>query len=274
MKNLRLRHGLSVSLMLLLSGLAIDRPASGDSLASCSAIDRTDGPKVVLSKLEFRDSSGATRVLNDELEIGILLALKARFGNLFSEAEPSPVICSGRAPRSDGSDFTSNLVKVLNGRDVLLEVWGTVKEGGSSDDHTYGGSFYMVVVPVRHYEGVEKKLDFHMLRYPNTPRGEFEDACLSMVFGTEFEVYTSIANGMKALKDGRYDAAKSYIAGARLSWKKSLADGTLAETATDEQQVLGYIIDLEEEIVSAARADTNYAGDLVAIEEALVSGGQ
>lgn len=257
-----------------LVGIALCGVAHGQSLVDCSGINQTAGPKVVVDKLEYQGEAGETQILTNEYKMEFLLELLSRLGNLFPDTQPRPVLCANRAPKPDGSDFIPALVRTLNNREVLLEVWGTIKAGKRDGKQALGGSIFMMIIPVRHYEGSSAQLDFHLLAYPKKERGDLETASMEMAFGTEFDVYASIAQGIKELKNHSYDKAKKYLANARIQWEKALEEGSLARTATDQHRILEYIKNLEEKTTAAAAADLGYRGDMVAVEDLLEERGR
>lgn len=240
--------------------------AFAQSLTGCSGINQTTGYKVVLDKLEFKSEAGETQILTSEYEFEFLLELRSRLKNLFPDTQPKPVLCANRAPNPDGSDFVPDLVRTLNNRDVLLEVWGTIKACKKDGEQALRANISIMIIPVRCYEGSNAQLDFHLLSYPKTTiQGDLETAIVKMAFGTEFDVYTSIAHGIKELKNDSYDKAKKYFSNARIQWEKSFKKGSLANTTTDQPSVLEYIRKLEQKTVAEAAADPNYKGDLVAV---------
>ncbi len=257
-----------------LLGIALCDFASAQSLAGCRGINQTDGLKVVLDKLELKSEAGTTQILTSEYEFEFLLELRSRLKNLFPDTQPKPVLCANRAPNPDGSDFVPGLVKTLNNRDVLVEIWGTVKASTENGEQALKANIFMMIIPVRHYEGSSAQLDFHLLSYPKkNVQGDFETAIVKMVLGAEFDVYTSIAHGIKALKNDSYNDAKMYLSNARIQWEKALEKGSLSNSAIDQNLVLAYIRNLEQKTIAEAAADSNYSGDLMAIMDVLVERG-
>lgn len=242
-----------------------------ESLADCSGINSTPGPKVVLDRLIYESDKGVTKVLTGEMLLYINMISRLR--NLFSETHPEPVLCENRAPKPDGTDFIPDLVQTLNNRNVLLEVWGTIKGSTTDNKQKLGASIYIIIIPIRDDEGIHSKLDFHLLSYPEEQRGDLIPASIEMVLGTEFEVYTSIAHSIKELQNASYDNAQKYLSYARIEWEKALKNNSLAMTATNQDLVLDYIKDLEKRIITDARNDPDYEGDLAAVVDALVERG-
>ncbi len=242
----------------------------GQSLTDCTGINSTPGQKVVLDKLVYESDSGSIKILTGEMLL--MIELISRLRNLFPDAQPQSVLCENRAPRSDGSDFVTNLVETLDNREVLLEVWGTINGSTNDNEQKLGGSIYMMIIPVRNDAGIHSKLDFHLLSYPKEQRGDLISACTKMVLGTEFDVYISIARGLKELQNSSYDDAKKYLSNARIQWERALQKNSLAMTATDQNLILGYIKDLEQRIITESRNDPGYDGDLGAVVDVLTEG--
>ncbi len=248
-------------------------PASAQSLSGCSGIEGTTGPKVVLDKLEYRNEAGEIQILTSDYELELILELRSRLQNLFPDTQPLPVLCAKRAPKPDGTDFIPSLVKTLNNRNVLLEIWGTIKAGKKNGKQALGANILMMLIPVRYYEGSDSQLDFHILSYPKKEEDDLEAASIEIAFGTEFNVYAAIAHGIKALRNNSYDKAKKYFSDARIQWENALADGSLANTPTNQDLILQYIKNLEQKTITEAAADPNYSGDLVALADMLEDGG-
>lgn len=249
--------------------IALCNLSFAQSLADCSGINLTPGPKVLVDTLKYTSADNKTQILTSEYEFEFLLELRSRFQNLFSDTQPQPVLCANRDPKPDGSDFVPNLVKTLHNSDVLLEVWGTIKAGKKNGKEALGANILMIIIPIRYYEGSTAQLDFHLLSYPKTEQDDLEAASVQMAFGTEFDVYTSIAYGIKFLKNGSYDKAKKYFSRARIQWENALKKKTLATTLTDQEPILNYIKNLEKKTVTEAAADPSYRGDLIAVADAL-----
>jgi hypothetical protein len=258
---------LKLTAFLYLAGMVLCNAASAQSLAGCGGIDQTAGAKVVLDKLEFKGETGNTQILTSEFECRFIIELNSRLKNLFPDTPPKPVLCANRAPSIDGSDFVPDLVKTLNSRDVLMELWGNIRASEENGEQMLGAYIFMMIIPVSHYEGSSAQLDFRLLSYPEEAKqGSLETAVVNMVLGTEFDVYASIANGIKKLKNGLYDSAKKYFSNARITWEIAMRNGSISsDSAAGQNRVLEYIKGLEEETIRAAADDPTYNGDLVAV---------
>ncbi len=253
--------------LVLIPGAWLCGLASAQSLAGCPGIERAEGIKVVLDKLEFKGPDGRTHLITEELKNEFSFELMSRLKNLFPDDDPHPVLCSMRAPSPDGSDFDPELVRSLNGRSVLLEIWGAIKQENKNGQPAFGGNILMMIIPVRHYpENGGGRLDFQILSYPASITGKWETASPKIALGTEFNVYAGIAQGMKELKNESYDKAKKCFSKARIEWDRALKKGNLANTPTDQGRVLDYIQSLEDSTVAKAARDPHYKGSLVAVE--------
>src|SRR6202011_2446335 len=60
-----------------------------------------------------------------------------------------PVPCIGRRPLG-AADFNQNVVELLNDRNVVLEIWGSIDDG--SGNAAQQAQLQFVLVPVRYYE--------------------------------------------------------------------------------------------------------------------------
>jgi hypothetical protein len=236
------------------------------SLSGCSGIE-TEGKKIILDRVEFESDDGKTLNLAEKYSCEFQMALLSRLRNLFpdSQTRPKAVLCKNRNPEIDGSDFMADLVRSLNNRGVLLELWGKIKAETQNGSQTLGGDIFIMIIPVRSELGSTSPLAFHQLSFPHSNRGALDKASKEMLFGPEFDVYTGIALGIKALKNNSYDEANRYFAHARICWEEAMKNKSLAFSATDQDRILGYIKELEQRTKTEAAADPDYHGDLAAV---------
>lgn len=239
------------------------------TLVDCEGLGDTSTWKVVFDKFEYRNAAGQTTVLTETLAMEIMLEMLSRFNNLFPETRMKPLLCAKRDPKPDASDFDKDLVNSLNGNNVLVEIWGNVKGAQQDGEEVFGANIAILLIPVRHYEGADKKLDFHLIKFPKEQRGDLESASLGMLLSPEFDVYTSIAHSIKALKNEKYDNAKKFLGNAQLQWQSAIDAGLLAQSATDQQGIVDYMASLDKKIVAEAKQDPDYKGDLIAVEHLL-----
>lgn len=239
---------------------------SAQTLVDCEGLGDASTWKVVLDKIEYRNAAGQTTVLTETLEMEIMLEMLSRFNNLFPETKMKPLLCAKRDPKADASDFDKDIVDSLNGSNVLVEIWGNVKGAQQDGKDVFGANIAILLIPVRHYEGADKKLDFHLIKFPKEPRGDLETASLGMLLSPEFDVYTSIAHSIKALKNEKYDNAKKFLGNAQLEWQTAIDTDLLSMSATSQQSIVDYMATLDKEIIAEAKQDPDYKGDLIAVE--------
>jgi hypothetical protein len=243
-----------------LFGMALVAPAFAE-LAGCSGLNQA-GPKVIVGMLQYKSEKGKTQILTKEHADEFLLELRSRLQSLFPDKQPQPVLCENRSPLGDGSDFIPDVVESLNNSDVLLEVWGTIRSGKQNGKKTVRADIYMILIPVRldEEEGSDQ-LSFHLLSYRKAERGDPVTAGMKLVLGTEFDVYTSIAHGIKELRNKKYHTAKKFFSNAGIKWEKARS---LAETPANKKLVLDYIKQMKQKTIAeeaaAANTDAGYPG--------------
>ncbi len=247
---------------------------AAQGIGGCSSLDdAADGPKVVVGRIEHTNADGELESLTGKYKMRLLIELTAMLRDLCPAAGPTPVFCEDRAPNMDGTDFNPDFVKSLNNIDVVLEIWGKITETPTGDDIDYGAELCMMLIPVRHYSTGSDDIDHHLLIYTSEGQSTAQGALLDIVYRPEFQIYTLVAYGMKALKNEQYDTAKSYLASASILWQAAVDGNTLALTATQPEKVSAYIASLEQQCVAAAGASSSYDGDAPAIS-ALLGGNE
>jgi hypothetical protein len=244
--------------------------AVAQGIGGCNSLDDApDGPKVVVGCIAHEQADGELESLTGKYKTRLLIELTAMLRDLCPSANPKPVFCEDRAPNIDGTDFNSDFVKSLNNIDVLLEIWGQITETPAGDEIEYGAELCMMLIPVRHYSSGSDEVDHHVLIYTSEGQSTAQGALLDIVYRPEFQIYTLVAYGMKALKNEQYDTAKSYLASASILWQAAVAGNTLASTATEPEMVTAYIASLEQQCVAAAESSSSYDGDAPAISALL-----
>jgi len=268
-----MKHGLlwfTAMTLAALTAVGQPEPTPDNELRACEAINNTSGAKVILSQIEYTLSDGTSGIMTDDYDIGIQMAVLQALGNLFDSDEIKSVLCGHRTPKSDGSDFDdSEYVKVLIGRDVLMEMWGKIRERSSASGPSFKADLLIMIMPARAYRDVADGLDFHMLRSTIEQTDDVEEAFVDIAFGDEFEAYLCLAQALRAFANEEFDGAKSYVAKARLVWQAALEAGRLPSMEPTSESVLNHILNLENKIVEAAASSGSYSGDAVLVNSIL-----
>jgi hypothetical protein len=119
-------------------------PGPARALGSCAGISPSTESKFVISRLVAAGLKDADQIkaANYAYQAASNLAVT------LSAALNVPLVvvrCDQRAPNVDGSDFPPDVVSELNGRNVLLEIWGnlsTSQAGGKTTAAWSSTSFF------------------------------------------------------------------------------------------------------------------------------------
>jgi hypothetical protein len=243
--------------------------ARAQTLAGCASITNTDGMKIVVSSVECSRADGSRVELTETESYDLQFELASRLGNLCAGSHG--VLCSARRPKPDGSSFPQEYVEGLDGRDVLLEVWGRVDEEQAAPGKLYRTDLRIMVFPVRLHPlgGVEPAPFLHALQFPRTEHADAMDALKETLFGPEFETYVLLGHAVKSFRNRRWDEAQSFLSRSRLTFESASANGRLAPTLTNPENVRAYLDGLEREIAKGAESDPTYRGEIVLVSGAL-----
>jgi hypothetical protein len=159
------------------------------------------------------------------------------------------VRCQNRKPQE--RDFDPGVVRQLNARRVILEMWGIGKAGGDPGDYRAFVTYFMI--PVRH-SGPQDPATFTIER-----RGRSDsplDTLMEAVSqATELKAYVAVGMGTKFLQEGQYDLARKSLCRAE-TW---LAD---AGTVTAPAPFVAWVRNLSAAVVRQALDDPQYSGAL------------
>ncbi|HUS07273.1 MAG TPA: hypothetical protein VMZ52_13285 [Bryobacteraceae bacterium] len=169
------------------------------------------------------------------------------------------VRCEGRQP-GDENDFNLRLVDALNSRDVLLEVWGSIIPGAGRPFEALIG---FALIPVRFYErGSSDIPGVYAVRY--LIRSKLDDAAELLGDALELRAFVSLAAGIKAHKQKKYNEAYDCLCDGAALVARFQAEGTTAA----KPSLISYARRLALETVRAANADPAYQGRLTLVNAA------
>lgn len=260
----RLRRQLTACLVLTLAA-----GAAHAELKNCDTLSDNPGDyKIVLDDFSFASPAAKANTqlaaLGETLQFnftGQLDALRASARQL-DRALQVPmrlVVCVGRQPALDGSDFTAARAEQLSDERVVVEMWGkldlTAAAGGALSPSARIG---YVIPPVQHYVDEADAPPVHVMAYPKTGAvgsiAELENL-------PELPAFALIGLGTKAAKANRYDLAVWAFTRA----EAGIADAKLAGANPRLEALLAYVKRTACETRTTARKDPNYKGPLTLV---------
>jgi hypothetical protein len=176
------------------------------------------------------------------------------------------VRATGRVqPNIDGSDFGPELVRELDTRHVLFEVWGNliISRRGSGNVTKAQGIIDYLMIPI------PKPKDSTSWRTPQLHQVDFrsDEVPLSDLFtkvfkqGDEFEILASSAFAIQARYNGNYAGAHLAFCHAKLTLEQQSRRGAWKDTAIDARMLASGIEHLvQENDAAAVNSHTNNGG--------------
>lgn len=135
------------------------------------------------------------------------------------KVEFSVARCEKRIPAIDGSDFTSDVVRSLYGRKVVVEVWGSLDGRKVGNKLQPSAQINYLVVPIRQGvgAGAGKVPGIHRFNYPD--RDVVASDFLDLVSNADLHAFVMAAIGMTAFDGNDFSLAHQMLckAGARLA---------------------------------------------------------
>lgn len=235
-------------------------------LKNCASLNSNPSDyKIVLDDFSF--ASGAAQqnadlaALRDRLQFNLnvqLDALKASARQLDRtlQVPMRPVVCAGRQPSLDGSEFTDALAERLSDGRVVVEMWGTLDlraaNGGVPMPRAMIG---YAIPPVQHYFSESEAPAIHLLAYPKQGGGQTVEELENL---PELPAFALVGLGTKALRANRYDLAVWAFTRA----EAGIRDALLAGSNSNLDALRGYVQRAACTARQQAHADAAYAGAL------------
>ncbi|SEC69163.1 hypothetical protein SAMN05519104_1882 [Rhizobiales bacterium GAS188] len=238
-------------------------PASGPALAqgSCPGISPSTEPKFVISRLVAAGLKDADQIKAANYAYQAALHLAVTLSAAWNV--PIDVVqCGQRAPNVDGSDFAPDVVRELNGRNVLFEMWGNLSTSQAGGKATAEGLVVTFVFPMLK-SGPPWPQTARLTRAFKAKAVPMKDMFTSMFTqGRHFEVFAAVAFGMTESRNNRFDSAQKALCQASLALQQSRGDPIWSDLGLDTK-TLGPAIDaLLQNNIDAAKKDTSYRGSL------------
>jgi hypothetical protein len=161
----------------------------------------------------------------------------------------------------DASEFDAGLLKSLNRSDVLFEVYGRISVDLLADTEEVVTELCYVVVPICIQPEGNRSIGIrHVLYRSKNPSLKALQRTIQKA--PEFDIFSALAYGLKALRNKQYDAAETSLQSASSHLQKALTDSTLGEWQSDPQEIVRFLKELLTLVTQKACGDSGYAGTL------------
>jgi hypothetical protein len=238
-------------------------------LKNCSKlIDSPGDYKVVLDDLAFASTAAQNNpdlaALRGRVQFNFTGQLErirasARELNSSLEVPMQLIVCEGRKPSLNGSEFTPQLAEALSNERVVVEMWGildlrTTAAGGAAPRVMIG----YVIPPVQHYVTATEAPPIHVLQYPKTGAAQSPDELENL---PELYAFALVGLGTKAAKANRYDLAVWAFNRA----EAGILDARVAGPSDSLGTLLAYVKRAACLTRASAQKDHNYSGPLTLV---------
>lgn len=233
-------------------------------LADCQALGAgSEAYKVVVDELSFATgaAAGPVSVLNlkERLEFNLSTQLEEFRGDVTAlgvrpAIDLGLITCPGRRPSLHGTEFTAQRVETLSDQRVVVELWGTLLNGG---DAASGGPRAMigyVIPPVLHYLPAPNAPGRFLIQYPKADGGP-ADVLRNL---PEASAFALVGLAVKARRARKYDLAV---------WAFGRSEGRIKDAqqsggAVELGSLLAYVRTAACETRQSARLDAQYTGPI------------
>ena len=122
--------------------------------------------------------------------------------------------CPRRAPAMDGSEFSPELVELLNDQRVLLEIWGAVERDGTPP--ALSAQINYLLVPLRFAADQRETVQtlpngLQRLRYPEAGAPPTQDAVQLVSRPLDLDAFVATALGLKLMRERAYEPAHANL---------------------------------------------------------------
>ncbi len=240
---------------------------------SCRKIVKIEGKKVVLGDIAYSGGEGLNWSPKD-LSYGFYTVLKGKMNALpFGDKDelgrrkpPEVIICEGRKFQIDGTDFTDSMVKELNRRDVLLEIYARIRITGSGSNAKAEIRVFCALIPVYRYGGVSSLPRIRMVRYEFQLDEKINEIAFKLQDSKELEIYAAISYAIKLLKNQEYDNARDSISKAQGFLQEGIKYHLMVLSTNELTALQKWIDKIIKEIIDMAKQYSNYNGSLTKIK--------
>lgn len=220
-------------------------PPGGAQIIDCQGIRDTQGMKVLLDDIIFESEVPGFQQAMPRLRFTLDTALQEL--RLDQAIELKVLRCEGRRPRGE-SDFTPDLINVLQDREVILEVWGNVLSATNSKARGCEALVGYALIPVR---SRDRTVGIYEVEHSSAVAGPSDRLLDLFRRNNELLGFAAVSVGLHRLQAKKYDQARRYFC---------RAESLLAKNKRPDNRLLVYIRNLGREVIDAARRDQSYKG--------------
>jgi len=212
-------------------------------LIDCRGLGTLDGAKVLLDDIVFTGEPPGLQQAMGRLRFQLETALQAM--RLEPTMDLKVLRCVGRRPQGE-ADFTPAMVSVLNTRNVVLEIWGSVMPATSAGGKGCEALVGYALIPVR---SRERTSGVYEVEYQSSVSAPGSGALDIFRQAHELQGFTAISIGLHNLEAGNYDRARAALCRAKFLLQK-----------TQSGKMIEYVQRLGHEVIEIAKRDPAYTG--------------
>jgi hypothetical protein len=252
---MRIRRALAAG---LLGGAVATRTAAAQ-MTQCSGVSSGSEYKVLVDEVKFAGAGASQSALSVELILtSVQGALEKVRRNILKGATAQATVvylgCTGRHPTGE-SEFQSALVKLMAANHAILELWGTVFPLGGDQ---YRFDVHYVMFPVASLTAPPPSgIAATQRTMTSKPTPQQVQAYLTAT-RSDLPIYFTIAAGVQAYADRRWEQALRYLCEGRARLK----------TRMDQQELMTFASDLASKAALEMRKSSTSVAALLTSEQA------
>jgi hypothetical protein len=170
--------------------------------------------------------------------------------------------CPQRKPALDGSEFSPELVKLMHGQRVLLEIWGEMDRDGTPPQ--LSAQLNYLLVPLRlaadEREATQGELPpgLQRLRYPEAGATPTQDAVQLVSRTQDLDAFIASALGLKLLRERSFEPAHANLCRAASLLATMLQRPQSARSKADLGALRGFVQASAARTLREALSDASY----------------
>lgn len=174
----------------------------------------------------------------------------------------APVVfraCPKRAPKLDGSEFSTEVVEQLNDQRVLLEVWGVLDRDGTPP--ALSAQINYLLVPLRFAADQRETVPagLQRLRYPEPGAAPTQDAVQLVSRPLDLDAFIATSLGLKLLREHDYEPAHANLCRAHGLLGAMLKRGLTGRARTELAGLQDFVLASAGRTLREAMADPAYS---------------
>ncbi len=178
------------------------------------------------------------------------------------------IVCDGRKPSIDGSEFDRDLVDLMYNQGVILEIWSKL-DAKSRDGKIQQRQAHInyLLVPVEFaFLSNEGPSGLFFVRYPEKSTVHVENFLELFDQNSDLDAFVAASLGIKAQRSGKFKLAQKNLCKAKLLFEQAL-NRTDSKRRRDKLQILiGFLIDTAKDAIQKAQMNPGSAGALILLD--------